>query len=86
MDDILRLRRVLRNGGGAVRECADAARSGGGAVWSQMNAGTPRRSRSGPAVMRRFKVALYRVLEVAVYVVTYVVLGVIAFKLVASLF
>ena len=36
--------------------------------------------------MRRFKVALYRVLEVAVYVVTYVVLGVIAFKLVASLF
>ena len=36
--------------------------------------------------MRRFKVVLYRVLEVAVYVVTYVVVGVIAFKLVASLF
>lgn len=77
---------MLRDSGGGVRECADAARSGGGAVWPQMNAGTPNSSRTGPAAMRRFKVVLYRVLEIAVYVVTYVVLGVIAFKLVASLF
>ena len=36
--------------------------------------------------MKPLKVIVYRVLEVAVYVVTYVVLGVLIFKLVASLF
>lgn len=41
---------------------------------------------NGTGAMKPLKVIVYRVLEVAVYVVTYVVLGVLVFKLVASLF